>query len=107
MREHRNISAVSAGEELSSCYLISQASLQQSRNGPYWRLELKDASGLLEAKIWSPLSLSLPALSAGQMVSVEGRVSLYRDQLQLIRLQHFRAFLNVIRTDDHVRGLPL
>ena len=83
MREHRNISAVSAGEELSSCYLISQASLQQSRNGPYWRLELKDASGLLEAKIWSPLSLSLPALSAGQMVSVEGRVSLYRDQLQL------------------------
>ncbi|HJD96960.1 3'-5' exoribonuclease YhaM family protein [Mailhella massiliensis] len=83
MREHRNISAVSAGDELSSCYLISQATLQQSRNGPYWRLELKDASGSLEAKIWSPLSLSLPALSAGQMVSVEGRVSLYREQLQL------------------------
>lgn len=83
MREHRNISAVSAGEELSSCYLISQASLQQSRNGPYWRLELKDASGTLEAKIWSPLSLSLPALSPGQMVDVEGRVSLYREQLQL------------------------
>lgn len=83
MREHRNISAVSAGEELSSCYLIGQASLQQSRNGPYWRLELKDASGTLEAKIWSPLSLSLPALSPGQMVDVEGRVSLYREQLQL------------------------
>ncbi|WP_294484205.1 HD domain-containing protein [uncultured Mailhella sp.] len=83
MTEHQKISAMSAGDEIASAYLVSLASLQQSRNGPYWRLELKDASGALEAKIWSPLSLSLPSLTAGQMVSVEGHVSLYREQLQL------------------------
>lgn len=83
MTEHQKISAVTAGDELSSVYVVSLASLQQSRNGPYWRLELKDASGSLEAKIWSPLSLSVPSLSAGQLVRVEGHVSLYRDQLQL------------------------
>ena len=83
MTEHQKISAMSAGDEIASAYLVSLASLQQSRNGPYWRLELKDASGALEAKIWSPLSLSLPSLTAGQMVRVEGHVSLYREQLQL------------------------
>ena len=83
MSEHQKISAVTAGDELSSVYVVSLASLQQSRNGPYWRLELKDASGSMEAKIWSPLSLSYPALAAGQMVQVEGHVSLYREQLQL------------------------
>ena len=83
MTEHQKISAMSAGDEIASAYLVSLASLQQSRNGPYWRLELKDASGALEAKIWSPLSLSLPSLTAGQMVRVEGHVSLYAEQLQL------------------------
>ena len=83
MTEHQKISAVSAGDEIASIYIISLASLQQSRNGPYWRLELKDAAGTMEAKVWSPLSLSFPSLAAGQMVYVEGRVSLYREQLQL------------------------
>lgn len=83
MAEHRNITSLNAGDELRDIYVIHAASLHQSRNGPYWRLELKDASGSLEAKIWSPLSQSLPGLSTGQMAEVEGRVSLYRDQLQL------------------------
>lgn len=83
MTEHQRIDTVTAGDEIASNYIVGLASLQQSRNGPYWRLELKDASGSLEAKIWSPLSLSVPSLSAGQMVNVEGHVSLYRDQLQL------------------------
>ena len=83
MYEHQKISAMAAGDEIRSVYLINQASLQQSRNGPYWRLEFKDASGSLEAKIWSPLSLSFPSLSAGQMAEVGGRIAVYRDQLQL------------------------
>ena len=83
MSDHQHINAMTAGDDIRSVYVISQASLQQSRNGPYWRLEFKDASGTLEAKIWSPLSLSYPALAAGQMAHVEGRLTLYRDQLQL------------------------
>ena len=83
MYEHQNINAMTAGDDIRSVYLINQASLQQSRNGPYWRLEFKDASGTVEAKIWSPLSLSYPSLAPGQMVEVNGRVQLYRDQPQL------------------------
>ena len=83
MYEHQKINAMTAGDDIRSVYLINQASLQQSRNGPYWRLEFKDASGTVEAKIWSPLSLSYPSLTSGQMVEVNGRVQLYRDQPQL------------------------
>ncbi len=101
MTEHQKINAVSAGDAISSIYLISLASQQQSRNGPYWRLELKDAEGTLEAKIWSPLSLSFPSLAAGQMVHVEGRVSLYRDQLQLT--------VDALRVldEEEIAGLPM
>ena len=73
MYEHQKINAMTAGDDIRSVYLINQASLQQSRNGPYWRLEFKDASGTVEAKVWSPLSLSYPSLTPGQMVEVNGR----------------------------------
>ena len=49
MYEHQKINAMTAGDDIRSVYLINQASLQQSRNGPYWRLEFKDASGTVEA----------------------------------------------------------
>lgn len=101
MAGHQKISSASAGDEISSAYLISLASLQQSKNGPYWRLELKDASGSMEAKIWSPLSLSFPSLSAGQMAQIAGRVSLYRDQLQLI-VDNLRVL-----SEDEMAALPL
>ena len=101
MTEHQKISAMTAGDEIASVYLVSLASLQQSRNGPYWRLELKDASGSLEAKVWSPLSLSLPSLAAGQMVRVEGHVSLYREQLQLT-VEALRVL-----NDEETAALPM
>jgi len=83
MSEHQKISAIAASDDIHSVYLINAASLQKSKNGPYWRLELKDASGTLEAKIWSPLSQSFSVLMPGQMAEVSGRVSLFRDQPQL------------------------
>ena len=47
---------VAPGDEIRALYLIGSASQLQAKNGPFWRLELKDASGDLEARIWSPLS---------------------------------------------------
>ena len=36
----------------------------------------------MEAKIWSPLSASFPALHTGSFFYAHGRVSTFRDQLQ-------------------------
>ncbi len=80
----QNISEMSSDAEIREIFLLSAASMQQSRNGPYWKLELKNAERTLDAKIWSPLSQEFSNLVPGLFVNVVGRSSLYRNQVQLI-----------------------
>ena len=77
------IKEIAPGDEVASLFLLTQASQGQAKNGPFWRLELKDRSGSLEAKIWSPLSQQYQELSPGCLVQAAGRASLYRDRLEL------------------------
>ncbi|MFQ9490084.1 MAG: hypothetical protein ACLR0N_03245 [Bilophila wadsworthia] len=56
---------VAPGDEIRALYLIGSASQLQAKNGPFWRLELKDASGDLEARIWSPLSQQFAEIPSG------------------------------------------
>jgi 3'-5' exoribonuclease len=80
----QSIRDIQPNGDVRSVFLLGASSLQQSRNGPYWRLELRDASGRLEAKIWSPLSSAFTELPAGTLAEVEGRAGLYREQVQLV-----------------------
>jgi len=83
MLDRLNISAIQPGDEIRETYLLASAQLSQSRNGPYWRLELRDASGKIEAKIWHPLSSAFSALVSGRIVLIQARAELFREQLQL------------------------
>ena len=83
MQTRQSVKAIGPTDEVRSVFLLGAASLQQSRNGPFWRLELRDATGTLEAKIWSPLSQEFTSLAPGLMVDVEGRASVFRDQTQV------------------------
>lgn len=83
MQTRQSVKAIEAAQEVVSIFLLGNASLQQSRNGPFWRLELRDATGSVDAKIWSPQSQEYTDLAPGQMVQVEGRAMLYRDQVQV------------------------
>lgn len=83
MEKTQWIRHIDAGDEVRSLFLVSAASQLQAKNGPFWKLELKDASGSLEARIWSPASQTCPDLRAGSLAEVEGRAESYRDQLQL------------------------
>ena len=69
--------------EAAGIFAVAEASLAQSRNGPYWRLVLADASGSIEAKIWSPLSAEICEIAPGCLAQVEGRASLFRSSVQL------------------------
>ena len=69
--------------EAAGIFAVADAALAQSRNGPYWRLVLADASGSVEAKIWSPLSGDFSEIAPGTLAWVEGRASLFRSALQL------------------------
>lgn len=83
MQIRQSVKAIAPSGEVRSIFLLGAASLQQSRNGPFWKLELRDATGSVEAKIWSPLSQEFTSLTPGQMVEVEGRSGLFRDQIQV------------------------
>lgn len=76
------IKDISVGDSLCSVFLVGAATKSESRNGPFWRVELKDATGTMEAKIWSPLSHTVASLKAGDFIEVKGKTSLYREQIQ-------------------------
>ena len=83
MKKNQFVKDIGPNDEVCGLFLLGAASLLQARNGPFWRLELKDCSGTLEAKIWSPQSQEYPNLAAGYFVELQGRAGLFRDQLQV------------------------
>ncbi len=101
MAEHQKLSSLNLDDKFHDIYVILSATNRQSRNGPYWQLELRDASGTMEARIWSPQSQSFPSIPAGRAAEIEGKVSMYRDQIQ-ITVESLR-----ILDDDEMAALPL
>ena len=83
MEKGHHVKEITPPCEAQGVFAVSQASLAQSRNGPYWRLALSDATGTLEAKIWSPLSTEYAEIPVGSLVEVQGRAALFREQTQL------------------------
>ncbi|MCC8194818.1 MAG: HD domain-containing protein [Deltaproteobacteria bacterium] len=83
MPKKQFITDFSVGDDVSTLFLLGAATQGQARNGPFWKLELRDSSGSLEAKIWSPQSQMYTNLAAGDIVEVAGRVSMYRERLEV------------------------
>lgn len=83
MEKKQSIKNIEANGEVRGVYLLGAANLNQARNGPFWRLDLRDATGSIEAKIWSPQSQAYPDLAAGLLVEVEGRSGTYRDRIEV------------------------
>ncbi|GFK95587.1 3'-5' exoribonuclease YhaM [Fundidesulfovibrio magnetotacticus] len=74
---------LSVGLQVNECFLVAQASKGQARNGPFWSLKLQDASGAIDAKLWSPGAQAFDDIQAGQFALVAGAVTAYRDQPQI------------------------
>lgn len=73
---------IPVGESICSVFLVGSAQKSEGKNGPFWAVKLRDATGTLEAKIWAPLSQNIAELKMGDFVEVKGRTSLFREQLQ-------------------------
>lgn len=81
--EARDIFDLTPGAEIFDVFLLSSAQQGQAKNGPFWRLEFKDASGSVQGKIWSPQSQAYTELTPGCLVEVGGRVTSYREKNEL------------------------
>jgi len=80
---HTSVKDLAAGAQITGRFLIIEAKLLTARNGPYWSLTLQDATGRVEAKIWSPASQQFSDLASGQFIEAFGAVESFRDQPQL------------------------
>ena len=65
-------------------YAVSRKRRLRTRSGaPYLALELVDASGRIEARVWQDVELLDGRFAVGDAVRVLGRVERFRDRLQL------------------------
>ncbi len=83
MQQHIFLKDLPPHGKIRGVYLISAASLQHAKNGPYWNITLNDSSGEVNAKIWAPLSTEFTALCAGNFVDISGNTALFREQVQI------------------------
>lgn len=83
MEKNRYVHDLCPGEAIRDVFLLAEAQRAQARNGPYWRLVLQDATGRVDAMIWSPLSEQFERLEPGMFVEVGGQVGTFKDRLQL------------------------
>ena len=77
------VSDLTLTSEVGDIFLIAAAQQGQARNGPYWRVDFRDATGTIGGKIWSPQSQAYPDLAPGMLAWVKARVTSYRDKLEL------------------------
>jgi 3'-5' exoribonuclease len=65
-------------------YAVARKQRRRTRAGaPYLALELVDASGRIEGRVWHDVDLLDPRFGEGDAVHVLGRVERFRDRLQL------------------------
>lgn len=65
-------------------YAVARKQRLRTRSGaPYLALELTDASGRIEARVWQDVDLLDARFGEGDAVRVLGRVERFRDRLQL------------------------
>jgi 3'-5' exoribonuclease len=78
------IADLTADRTVEGVYAVASKRRLRTRSGsPYLALELVDASGRIEARVWNDVELLDTRFKEGDAVRVLGRVEQYRDRLQL------------------------
>ena len=72
------------GVRVSDEFLVDRKEVLFRRDGaPYLSLLLRDATGVIEARVWNNVDALLPLFQEGEVVKVEGEVKVYNGRLQL------------------------
>jgi 3'-5' exoribonuclease len=78
------ISQLEENRTVEGVYAVARKERLRTRGGaPYLALELVDASGRIQARIWNDVELLDQRFGEGDAVRVLGRVERYRDTLQI------------------------
>jgi 3'-5' exoribonuclease len=83
------------GQSITSHFLVCEKEIRATREGkPYLRLELGDATGRVEARMWEGVDRTASTFERDDFVKVQARVENYRNKLQL-------AIEKIRRAEDH------
>ncbi len=114
-------------QPIETVFLAASKQIRETRNGdPYLCVTLQDSSGTIEARAWDDAPMLEGRFSADDFIAIRGRVSSYRDELQItlsdleridddqVTLGHFLphsrwdadAMFNALKrlVDDHVQS---
>ncbi|MBZ5643234.1 MAG: HD domain-containing protein [Acidobacteriia bacterium] len=79
------VSNLQDGQTITSHFLVCEKEIRATREGKsYLRLELGDATGRVEARMWDGFEKSAEGFAQDDFVKVQGRVESYRNKLQLM-----------------------
>lgn len=78
------VATLGAGAPIVACYSLASVQLLRTRQDkPYVRLQLTDAHGSVEGRIWDDAERFTEWLDAGLFVGVRGRVEIFNNERQL------------------------
>jgi 3'-5' exoribonuclease len=78
------IASLAEDRVVEGVYAVAKKERRRTRAGsPYLALELVDASGRIDARVWSDVELLDARFDEGDAIRVLGRVERFRDRLQL------------------------
>ncbi len=80
--ERVQICGIRDGDSIDSVFLVGTASCQEAKNGPFWKLELRDATGAMGARLWSPAAKTFSVV-AGEYVRVRAKAQNFNGSVQL------------------------
>lgn len=79
------ITELKAGDGVDDIFVLTQKNIAHKKDGnPYLNMVLGDKSGQLKGVAWDQVEKIAAVASAGDLVRVEGGVSEYRSELQLV-----------------------
>ena len=79
------VSNLQDGQNITSHFLVCEKEIRATREGKsYLRLELGDATGRVEARMWDGFEKSAAGFERDDFVKVQARVESYRNKLQLM-----------------------
>lgn len=84
MDSHAAIAELEEDRLVDGVYAVARKERARTRGGrTYLVLELVDATGRIDGRVWNDVELLAPRFEVGDAVRVLGRVERYRDRLQL------------------------
>lgn len=78
------VGSLEGGAALVACFCVMSRQRDLTRQGkPYYKLQLSDRHGAVEARVWEPVVAVMEQIQPGSFVGVRGLVELYHETRQL------------------------